>query len=87
MDQHEPPAEPTDAEIDEVLAEFGGDHGKAIATLLQDLATPAGDYEGSVSRGFVCHAEPATRGIAARRPCRLYERYRPPQLSQTRREP
>ena len=24
MDQHEPPAEPTDAEIDEVLAEFGG---------------------------------------------------------------
>lgn len=53
MDQHKPPAEPTDAEIDEVLAEFGGDAREAIAALLRDLATLAGDYEGSISKGYV----------------------------------
>lgn len=47
------------AETDEVLAGFGGDHRKAIAALLQDLATLAGDCEGSVSKGFIRSAAPA----------------------------
>ncbi len=44
---------PTDAEIDEVLAEFGGDPLAAIAALLHDLSMLAGDYEGAVSKGYV----------------------------------
>ena len=50
---------PSDTEIDEVLAEFEGDHRMAIAALLQDLATLAGDYQGSVSKGFVRGAAPS----------------------------
>lgn len=43
----------TPEQIDEVLAEFGGDHRKAIAALLHDLAVMAADYEASISRGYV----------------------------------
>ena len=46
-------AYPTDADVDEVLAEFGEDPRAAIAALLRDLASLAGDYEGSVSKGYV----------------------------------
>ena len=53
MDQQETPTEPTEAEVDGVLAEFGGDPRKAIAALLHDLAVMAADYEASVSRGYV----------------------------------
>ena len=52
---------PVDAQIDEVLAEFGGDPRAAIAALLQDLATLAGDFEGSVSRGYVRRSVSAAR--------------------------
>lgn len=52
---------PTDAEIEEVLTEFGGDPLAAIAALLHDLATLAGDYEGSVSKGYVRSAGPPMR--------------------------
>ena len=44
---------PTAADVEMVLAEFHGDHRGAIAALLSDLATLAGDFEGRVSRGFV----------------------------------
>ncbi len=43
----------TDADVDAVLAEFGGNARAAIKALLHDLALLAGDYEKSVSRGFV----------------------------------
>ena len=48
----------TGADIDDVLAEFGGDHRAAIGALLYDLATLASDYGGAVSRGFVRGAVP-----------------------------
>ena len=44
---------PSDADIDEVLAEFDGDHRGAIGALLRDLAILASDYESTVSRGCV----------------------------------
>lgn len=44
---------PTEAEIDAVLHEFGGDARAAIGALLHDLAVLAGDYETNVSYGFV----------------------------------
>jgi len=40
-------------EIDEVLAEFGGDARAAIRALLVDLATLAADADAMVSRGYV----------------------------------
>ena len=44
---------PTEADVDTVLAEFGGDARVTIKALLSDLAKLAGDFEVSVSRGFV----------------------------------
>lgn len=42
-----------DAEIDAVLAEFGGDPRQAIAALLHDMTVLVRDAESIVSRGFV----------------------------------
>jgi len=44
---------PTEADVDAVLAEFGHDPRAAIRALLHDLVVLAGDYEKSVSKGFV----------------------------------
>jgi hypothetical protein len=43
----------TDAEIDEIVAEFGGDWRQAIRALLHDLTQVALDAEAAVSRGYV----------------------------------
>ena len=43
----------SDAEIDEIIAEAGGDPRQAIRKLLRDLAKLALDTETCVSRGFV----------------------------------
>jgi (p)ppGpp synthase/HD superfamily hydrolase len=49
-----PPPNATDvAEVDAVLAEFGGDARAAITALLHDLHTLALDAEASTSRGYV----------------------------------
>lgn len=45
-----------EAEVEEILAEFGGDHRAAISALLSDLDVLARDREASVSHGF-------TRGV------------------------
>jgi DNA polymerase III delta prime subunit len=45
--------DPTDEEIDAVIAEFSGDSRRAIRALLHDLAELARDSEAAVSRGFV----------------------------------
>ena len=44
---------PTEADVEAVLSEFGGNAREAIRALLHDLAVLAGDYEADVSRGFV----------------------------------
>jgi hypothetical protein len=44
---------PTEADVDAVLEEFGGDPRAAIRALLHDLAALAADYEASVSKGYV----------------------------------
>lgn len=44
---------PTEADVDAVLHEFGGNARAAIGALLHDLAVLAGDYEADVSYGFV----------------------------------
>ena len=46
-------AEPTEAEIDAVVAELGGDLRAAIRALLHDLAVLALDRALTVSRGYV----------------------------------
>jgi hypothetical protein len=53
--QAEQPAivDATDAEIDAVIAELGGDHREAIRALLHDLTQIALDSEAAVSKGFV----------------------------------
>jgi|1186.fasta_scaffold66639_1 hypothetical protein len=55
---------PTEADVDAVLEEFGGNPRAAIRALLHDLAALAADYEASVSKGYVrsrrCNQEPAT---------------------------
>jgi hypothetical protein len=43
----------TDVEIDEILADFGGDYRQAIRALLHDLTQLALDSEAAVSRGYV----------------------------------
>jgi hypothetical protein len=43
----------TEDEIDEVLAEFGGDAREAIRALLHDQAALVTDAEQAVSRGFL----------------------------------
>lgn len=57
MDQ---PSEPTEAEVDAVIAEFDGDLRAAIRALLHDIAVLAADFTASVSRGYVCGRSPAT---------------------------
>jgi len=44
---------PTEADIDAVLEDFSGEPRAAIRALLHDLAVLAGDYESSVSKGYV----------------------------------
>ncbi len=46
-------AEPTDAEIDAVIAEFDGDLRAALRALLHDLAILALDRALTVSRGYI----------------------------------
>jgi ATP-dependent exoDNAse (exonuclease V) alpha subunit len=45
--------DPSDEEIDAMIAEFGGDPKAAIRALLHDLTELALDSEAAVSRGFV----------------------------------
>ena len=47
------PSEPTEAEIDAVVEEFGGDLREAIRALLHDIAVLAADLTRTVSRGYV----------------------------------
>lgn len=44
---------PTEADIDAVIEEFAGNAREAIRALLHDLTILAGDYQASVSHGFV----------------------------------
>lgn len=44
---------PTEADVDEVIAEFGGDARAAVHALLHALAVLAADYDGSVSPGYI----------------------------------
>ena len=53
---------PTDEEVDEAIAEFGGDTREAVRALLHDLEVLARDYERRVSRGFVRGTLPWKRG-------------------------
>lgn len=46
-------SEPTEAEVDAVLAEFEGDARAAIRALLHDLAALAADRALTVSHGYV----------------------------------
>ena len=52
------PSFPSEAEVDAVLAEFGGDARATIRALLHDVAILADDYEATVSYGFVRGAIP-----------------------------
>ena len=52
------PSFPAESDIDAILYEFKGDAREAIRALLHDLAVLAGDYEASVSHGFVRGAVP-----------------------------
>ena len=45
--------DPSDEEIDAIIAEFGGDPKAAIRALLHDLTELALDSEAAVSRGYV----------------------------------
>jgi hypothetical protein len=45
--------DPSDEEIDSIIAEFGGDPKAAIRALLHDLTELALDSEAAVSRGYV----------------------------------
>lgn len=42
-----------EAEVDDVLAEFGGDARAAVRALLDDQATLIADAQEAVSRGFL----------------------------------
>ncbi len=44
---------PTEADVDGILAEFGGNAREAIRALLHDVSFLAQDYEVTVSKGFV----------------------------------
>lgn len=46
-------AEPTEAEVDAVIEEFGGDLRATIRALLHDVAVLASDFAVAVSHGFV----------------------------------
>ena len=45
--------DPSDEEIDAIIAEFGGDPKAAIRALLHDLTELALDSQAAVSRGYV----------------------------------
>ena len=45
----------SDANVDALLDEFGGDPRAAILALLHDIDVLARDFEASVSRGYVRH--------------------------------
>jgi hypothetical protein len=45
--------DPSNEEIDAIIAEFGGDPKAAIRALLHDLTELALDSEAAVSRGYV----------------------------------
>lgn len=47
---------PSEADVDQILGEFDGDHRAAIKALLHDVACLASDYGLSVSRGFIRRA-------------------------------
>lgn len=53
-----PPPFPTDSDVDAVLSEFKGDPREAIRALLHDLGVLAGDFDASVSHGFIRGARP-----------------------------
>ena len=44
---------PSEADVDAVIVEFGGDHRAAIRALLHDVAALSADYDLSVSRAYV----------------------------------
>ena len=46
-------SEPTDAEVEAVIADFDGDLRAAIRALLHDLAVLASEFSRSVSRCYV----------------------------------
>ncbi|QCK87178.1 hypothetical protein E8L99_16135 [Phreatobacter aquaticus] len=45
--------EPSDAEVEEVLAEFDGDPRRAIKALLQDIEALASDRRGTLAYGYM----------------------------------
>lgn len=47
------PAHPTDADVDEVIAEAAGDAREAVRMLLSDVDALARDHNASVSYGYV----------------------------------
>lgn len=47
------PDEPTEAEVEAVIEEFGGDLRAAIRALLHDITVLASDLAATVSRGYV----------------------------------
>lgn len=49
---------PDRGRVDAVIYEFKGDAREAIRALLHDIAVLAGDFEASVSHGFVRGAVP-----------------------------
>lgn len=53
-EEAEPEAyEPSDAEVEEVLAEFDGDPRRAIRALLQDIEALASDGGGTLAYGYM----------------------------------
>lgn len=54
---------PSEAEIDAVIAEFGGDPRAALRALMSDIRTLAEDRDRAVSRGYV--RRPPAPGRAA----------------------
>ena len=64
MDQ---PPDPTEAEVDAIIAECGGDVRAAIRALLHDIAVLAADFAASVSRGYVRGRPPSTARMAERK--------------------
>ena len=52
------PAYPSDGDVEAILYEFKGDAREAIRALLHDISVLAGDFEASVSHGFVRGAVP-----------------------------
>ena len=64
MDQ---PSEPTEAEVDAIIAEFNGDVRAVIRALLHDIAVLAADFAASVSRGYVRGRSPFVARTAEQR--------------------